>query len=424
MTDQPDDLPLQPDADKGREPRFVPGARGTRLFSLAALLERIEDAFRAEYDAETLREADTAPKRLKLIRETADYVLAVESVQLSRDEQADLIRRAYSRLFGYGALDLLFADDRVTTIALNGAERAAVRYGHDELVTLAPIFEDDEQMRAVIERLLTDAGAEIRDHLEAIETGLVIGGRPVALNVVLPSIAFGYSVDIRLHPHRAPSLDDLVDQGFMTPEALKLLRGLLASQYGFVIGGETETGKTTLLNALANELPPARLAAVERAGELRLLPEIKRYPVRWAVGDSPGATFGDQILAALADQPDGLLLDEVREPEAIAPLLSVETPPRQIWVMRSAPDHKRMQSALGMLARRSDPSQGEAPVHALYDRLPFAVTVARIRGRLQLFSVAEWQSRIDSDYPDYVTLMRYQEGRAQPTGNPTARWLD
>jgi hypothetical protein len=68
--------------------------------------------------------------------------------------------------------------------------------------------------------------------------------------------------------------------------------------------------------------------------------------------------------------------------------------------------------------------QGEALVHALYERLPFMVTVARIRGRLQLFSIAEWQSRIDTDYPDYVMLMRYEEGRAQVTGTPPARWLD
>ena len=149
--------------------------------------------------------------------------------------------------------------------------------------------------------------------------------------------------------------------------------------------------------------------------------------MRWPVGDTPGASFGDQIFAgAWRTIPSCLLLDEVRsdEPEAIAPLLELENPPRQIWVVRGAPHHKRLQSALGMLARRADMAQGEALVHALYERLPFIVTVARIREQLQLFSIAEWQSRIDSDYPDYVMLMRYEEGRAQLTGTPPARWLD
>ncbi len=427
MTDQPDDKPLHPDADKGREPKLVPGRMGTRMYSMAALLERIEDAFQAETSDDARREANTPQKRLRLILNSTDYVLSVESIQLTSEEKADLVRRAYSYLFGYGPLDALFLDERVTTIALNGVDRAAVRYGHDELVNLPPLFEDDEHLRAVIGRLLLDAGAELRDDLPALETGLTVGGRPVSLSVVSPSIAFGFNVDVRVHPASAPTLDALQRDGFMTEDALKLLRALLASDYGFVIAGETETGKTTLLNALANELPDAaRVVSVERAGELRLPPEATRLTVRWAVGDAPGVTFGEQILAGLGQKPACLLLDEVRsdEPEAIAPLLEVDDPPRQIWAVRAAPDHKRLQSALGMLARRADIGQGEALVQALYERLPFLVTVARIRGQLQLFSVAEWQSRVDSDYPDFVMLMRYEDGRAQPTGTPPARWLD
>ncbi|MFN8563320.1 MAG: hypothetical protein U0703_17285 [Anaerolineae bacterium] len=76
--------------------------------------------------------ASTPQQRLKLILETTDYVLAVRSIRLDADDKAELIRRAYSRLFGYGPLDALFLDERVTTIALNGADRAAVRYGHDD----------------------------------------------------------------------------------------------------------------------------------------------------------------------------------------------------------------------------------------------------------------------------------------------------
>ncbi|MCC6802485.1 MAG: hypothetical protein IT319_06350, partial [Anaerolineae bacterium] len=98
--------------------------------------------------------------------------------------------------------------------------------------------------------------------------------------------------------------------------------------------------------------------------------------------------------------------------------------PRQIWAVRGVPDHKRLQSALGMLARRAEAGRGEELVHALYERLPFIVTVARIQKRLQLFSIAEWQSRVDTDYPDYIMLMRYDDGRAQRTERVPARWLD
>ncbi len=415
MTDQ---------SDQNAAPRFVPARSGTRMFSQAALLERIEDAFHDEHAAARLAAAVTAPQRYKLILETTDYVLAVESVRLSADEKAALIRRLYSRLFGFAALDDLFADERVTTIALNGAARAAVRYRHDDLTNIAPPFDDEQHMRMVIGRLLTDAGVELRDDLDAVETGLTIEGRPASLSVVLPSIAFGLNVDIRLHPRTAPTLDDLAEGGFMSEVALHLLRSLIRSKYGFVVAGETETGKTTLLNAIAQELPErARLVSVERAGELRLPQGATSFTPQWG-GDH--RSFGDQIYAALVAEPGCLILDEVRsdEPSAIAPLLDLDNAPRQLWAVRGAPDHKRLQSALGMLARRAQQGRGEALVHALYERLPFIVTVARIQKRLQLFSIAEWQSRVDSDYPDFVMLMRYQEGRAQPTGAAPARWLD
>ncbi len=114
--------PLRRDADKGREPHLLPGQLGQRWISLNALVERIESAFIEEHDADLpeLREADTPAKRLKLVLATTDYILAVESAQVSLTEKADIINRVYSNLFGYGPLDLLFLDERVTTISYRG----------------------------------------------------------------------------------------------------------------------------------------------------------------------------------------------------------------------------------------------------------------------------------------------------------------
>ncbi len=428
MTDFPSDGGANPNAPRRRLPKLVEGRRGTRLYSIGALVERVLDQFTAEHGADSpaLREADTAARRLRLVLDAANYVLAVESVSLDADGRAELVCKAYSELFGYGPLDALFADERVTTIALKGADHAAARYRHGELESLGPLFDDDEHLRRIVTRLLMDAGAQYREDLGMIETGLTVGGRPVALNLVLPPYTLDLNADIRLHPAQPPSLDDLVASEFMSGEAAALIRQIAASAYGVVIVGEPETGKTTLLNALAGILAADGMAAVERAGELRLPSGVTRLRAVWSVDDQPGLTFGDQILAALADNPACLLLDEVRadQPDTIAPLLESDSTPRQIWAVRGAPDAKRLQSALGMLARRSSPGRGEALVHALYDRLPFVLTVARIQERLRLFSIAEWQSRIDTDYPDYVMLFRYQDGAARPTGEILARWLD
>jgi Flp pilus assembly CpaF family ATPase len=424
-----DETRLRPDADRGREPELISGRLGTRLYSMAALLERIVTAFNEEHadDSTALREAVTRGQRLHLILETTDYVLAVESVLLGQDEKADLIRRAYGELFGYGPLEALFADESITTIALDGENHVAVRHRHSELTELPPLFDSRDHLRRILGRLLRDAGTELRDDQPIVETGLIIDGRPVALNLMLPPISIRSTVDMRLHPRQPVMLDDLVAGGMMSGATARLLWALTHSPYGVIVVGDAESGKTTLLNALAHVLPMGqKIVSVERAGELRLPPDSEQFVVRWAAGDDTGATFGDQVEAALTRSADVLLLDEVRAdaPLTIAPLLYSAAAPRQIWTFRGVPDAKRLQASLGMLARRANIMLGEDLVYALYDRLPFVVTVARIQERLQIFSVAEWQPNPTSDYPDYVMLMQYRDGEARSTGKRPVRPLD
>ncbi|MBL8153724.1 MAG: Flp pilus assembly complex ATPase component TadA [Anaerolineae bacterium] len=409
------------DADKGREPRLFSSQLGSRWVSLSALVEQIEAAFLDEHgdDSMALRQAETKAQRLALIRETTDYVLAVESVQVSRDEKAELIRQAFSSLFGYGALDGLLTDDRVTTISLEGPDKVSVRYGHGELIPLGPIFQTVEQFERVVRRLLADAGASYHPDQPFLEFGLMAGERPIGVNLVAPPLIYQLTVDIRLHPRQALTLEALAGQAFLSDEALQVLLALTRSPHGIMVIGDPESGKTTLLNALLLALPEtASITAVERAGEMRLPERVQRLRTQWPVGEQPGATFGEQIRRALNDKPQVLILDEVRsdEPGTIAPLLQMDDPPRQIWSFRGAIFTKRLQNALGMLARRADPSAGEMVVQSLYRRLPFVVTVNRVAEQLRLWSIGEWQFRHSPDYPTYTPLMQTEEGRLRPSG--------
>ncbi|MBZ0291903.1 MAG: Flp pilus assembly complex ATPase component TadA [Anaerolineae bacterium] len=417
---------LKRDADKGREPDLLSGRFGQRMVSVRALLEQISQAFREEFaDTPMLREAQTSTQRLKLLLETVNYVLSVESIQLTAPEKADLVARAYSDIFGYGRLDAYFADENVTTITLDGPDKAAVRYGHGDLVPVGPLFEDEGDLRRILRRLVVDAGADLPDDQPYIETGLMVGDRPVCVNLLAPPVTFQLNADIRVHPAQQPTLDALVEQGFLSPQAAEILSALAQSPHGLVIVGDTESGKTTLLSALVQLLPtPAQTIAIERAGELRLPADMRRLVARWPVGDQPEVTFGEQIGNALAQEPGCILLDEVRadEPQSIAPLLSEDHAPRQIWSFRGPFDSKRLRSALSMLARRSDVGSGEQLVNALYHRLPFVVTVWRAWGQIQLYSIAEWQ--FATDYPDYVTLLETQDGHHVLTGKQPIHTLD
>jgi Flp pilus assembly CpaF family ATPase len=421
---------LRANADKGREPELLSSRMGTRMYSLGALLERIITAFNEEHagSSDAFREADTESKRLKLLLATVEYVLAVESINVSRDDKAEIMRRAYAELFTYGPLDALFDDERVTTITLEGADKASVRYGHGELTALEPLFEDEAHLRKVVRRLMIDAGADLLPDEPMIETGLRVRQRPVCVSVVTPPVTVQMSADIRVHPAEPPALDELVASGYMTAAASHFLRALVESEHGFVVVGDTESGKTVLLGTLARLLPQEqrqRAIAVERAGEMHLPPEVGRLVVQWHTAEREGITFGQQIAAALEKEPSVLLLDEVRADEApsILPLLTGDNTLRQIWAFRGPADHKRLASALGMLARRSDPTQSEALVRPLYERLPFVITVRRRQGSIHVYSISEWQFWPGSDYPEFVELLATGEAGIATTGKHPMRSL-
>ena len=416
-----------PNASKPVMPRLIEGRMGTRLYSIAALVERVVDQFFVEHGdgSVALSEAKTRGQRLRLILDSAEYVFAVESLNVTSDDKAGIVKQAYSEVFGYGPLDSLFADERITTIYLNGARAASVRYGHRELESIGPIFEDEAHLNRIIRRLLEDAGVNPSDDIDLIETGLEVNSRRVSLAAAMPPYGSYLTADIRIHPPAMPDLDQLLHDGFMIESAAALLRQMVGSKYGIAIVGEPESGKTTLLNALLGVIPESsKLVTVERSSELRPAHPAKQLSVKWSAA-SP-VTYGQQILEALNLHPDLMALDELRsdEPHMIAPLLEDEDLPRMWWSVRGAPDAKRLQSALGMMARRSTPGADERHVLALYERLPFVLSCARIRGKLQLFSIGEWQSRIDTDYPDLVLLYQYRDGAARPTGSQLARWLD
>lgn len=429
--------PQQDNSDE-KSPRFIQSQMG-RTVSLRGLVERIVEEYHIEHgenESDAAQAADTPTERRKLVKDVANYIFSVESVQLILPEQARIISNAYGELFGYGPLDELLTDETVTTISLEGVDKAAIRYAPGtELVKFEdPLFEDLHHFRTTLKRMLYDAGAELRPDIPIIETGLTYEGRRVSISVVAPPFVTELAADIRVHPKEVPTLQSLVDNEVMPQKAHDLLVAIAKSEHGFIIVGDTESGKTTLLSMLLQDIPNGdNIVTVERASELAVPEGATQYQPKWqTVHDSSWVTFGERIQEALDRDASTIVLDEVRadEPETIMPLLDNVGVPRQIWSMRGASDASRIRSALGTLARMSNPAAPEAMVFQLYERLPFVIIVKRRRGYLQLLEIAEWQfpdgyqETNDFVYADYIALMEMGWEGCQMTGRRPKRDLD
>jgi energy-coupling factor transporter ATP-binding protein EcfA2 len=90
-------------------------------------------------------------------------------------------------------------------------------------------------------------------------------------------------LNIRIFGRRNYSLEDLERCGTICTEMSKKLRAALADRKNVLISGATGTGKTTLLNALADEIPDEeRIFVIERHGRNQT-EEVARHLVRITV---------------------------------------------------------------------------------------------------------------------------------------------
>ena len=141
------------------------------------------------------------------------------------------------------------------------------------------------------------------------------------LSAVIPPVSQAAAISIRKFPARRYTGGDLVSMG-MFPETLcTLLEQEIRAAKTILISGGTSTGKSTLLNALADFIPTReRVVLIEDTAELRLT-----QPNLLAVESQPHISFEDLLKASLRWRPDRIIVGEVRGAEARTLLDSMNT---------------------------------------------------------------------------------------------------
>ena len=123
-------------------------------------------------------------------------------------------------------------------------------------------------------------------------------------------------------------LDDLVENGSLTPEIAAVLSAAVKARKNIMIAGATNAGKTTLLRALANEIPSyERLITVERAMELGLgefedlHPNVVAFEERLANSEGQGYIgLGELVRRSLRMNPSRVIVGEVLGDEIVTML--------------------------------------------------------------------------------------------------------
>lgn len=183
-----------------------------------------------------------------------------------------------------------------------------------------------EMVRALAVSLIAAGGRHIDELNPCADVRLGDGIRVHA--VLYPASASGAAISIRVPRITPLGLAEIAASGFCTPRVLDQLHRAVTARRNFLVTGSTGSGKTTVLAALIDLVPPTeRVITIEDVAELRLRhPHWVALEARQANGEGVGEIPLDRLLReALRMRPDRIVLGECRGAEVLTLLAALNT---------------------------------------------------------------------------------------------------
>lgn len=261
----------------------------------------------------------------RTIQELFEQILSEENVVLSRNERSRMYEQIAAEILGFGPLQALLEDDSITEVMVNGSKSIYIeRRGK---ISRAPLsFENNEHVMRIIERIVAPLGRRVDESSPFVDARLPDGSR---VNAIIPPLSLvGPVITIRKFARNPITVDQLIQFGTLTPEAIQLLDACVKARLNIVISGGTGSGKTTLLNILSQFIPnDERIITVENAAELQLRQEhVVTLESRPANIEGRGEiTIRQLVINTLRMRPDRIIVGEVRDDAALDMLQAMNT---------------------------------------------------------------------------------------------------
>jgi len=287
------------------------------------LKTRVQNKLLAEIDPSM--DVSRTEEVRRTIQNLFEQILSEENIVLSRPERARLFEQIAAEILGLGPLQSLLEDDTITEIMVNGPKNIYIeRKG--KLHRVPVTFESNEHVMRIIDRIVAPLGRRIDESSPYVDARLQDGSR---VNAVIPPISLvGPVLTIRKFSKNPISVEQMVQFGSITNEAVQFLKACVEARLNIIISGGTGSGKTTLLNVLSSFIPSdERILTIENAAELQLRQEHvvtleSRPPNIEGRGE---ITIRDLVINALRMRPERIIVGECRGGETLDMLQAMNT---------------------------------------------------------------------------------------------------
>ncbi len=238
----------------------------------------------------------------------------------------DLAMAVHDQRYELGPVTAYLRDAEVENIDINGCDHVWITYASGERVAGPPVAASDEALISLVRTWATRGGQTAREFSAAaplVNVALTGGARLTATMSVTPRPC----VSLRRHGQIDVTLGRLIQLGTIDATLAAFLAAAVKSRCNIIVTGGVNAGKTTLLRALASEIPPGeRVATLESEYELYLHelaqhPDVIAFEAREANSEGAGGINLPELIAhALRHNPRRIIVGEVRRGE-IMPML-------------------------------------------------------------------------------------------------------
>lgn len=254
-------------------------------------------------------------------------VLSLHSAEALASEGITSGIRELSELSAYEAMGLprilAFAKDPYVTEFFVDSDYTPVYLDHRmEGRCESEIVLTERERSALVTHMDTFSGYTLDFKTPSMKNDLIVSGAILRVSLDLEPISVNrFALDVRRLNVSSLSLRELIGLGVISEEAAALLVGWLESGGNVTVVGETGTGKTTILNALDEQVNRRlRRLYIEDAVETRDMLERGYHQMKVKVdpferGDDSGRTKESEIVKALHRSPDIVILSEIQSEE-------------------------------------------------------------------------------------------------------------
>ena len=272
------------------------------------------------------------PKKALELKNSAQKIVANLLIEekgamiSSHEERSRLVKEIVDEALGLGPLEEFLADPDVSDIMVNSKDQFYVEK-HGKLILTNKKFVSDQQMRAIIDRIIAPLGRRIDESVPMVDARLPDGSR---FNAIIPPLSLnGPMVTIRKFGKERITAEELLNKFHSFSKAMHdFLEACVIARKNIIVSGGTGAGKTTLLNVISQFIPDnERILTIEDAAELRLTKSHwGRLESRPPNVEGKGAIgIRDLFINTLRMRPDRIIIGECRGPEVLDMLQAMNT---------------------------------------------------------------------------------------------------